>query len=164
MKKEEITFKDFLESKLLIPYIEKYKYYVKWGKIHKISYWVFINIQVILGFYLSYSIIIKKDNNLTAFVAIILNFFLIANHFIQFGNKYKRYRITEIYLYFLLLDFYNKFIESDKNLDCFFKENISNLGKKFEEIIKNEYKDHFKELKSLFDLSEKVSLIKDIKV
>jgi len=154
---------EILKHPLLKPYIEKRNYYRKWSRTHKMNYWLFVIIQTVLGLGLAIYLIIYKNNEYTTFFAITLNFTLLVSQYTQFGNKYKRYRVSEQKIEFALLDFCNKYLAQGGNLDDYIKNNILQLGDTIKEITMNEFIDYFSSLKNISDFSATSSLSEGIK-
>ena len=154
-----ITQKEILQNKLLEPYNQRLKYYSKWASIHKFSYWIFGLTQLFISFALTAALILKKDSFYVVVFAIALNFALVMSQYLQLSKKYERYRLTEIKLQFLLLNFSNSFFESEfDDVETYIKKNISTLGQKIEEIIIDEFSRHFNDIKEFIELSKKPNL------
>ncbi len=155
-----ITQKQILENELLAPYIDQLEYYSKWAKIHKTAYWAFGLTQLFLSFALTAALILKKDSLYVVVFAIALNFALVMSQYLQLSKKYERYRLTEIKLQFLLLNFSNSFYELGfEDVEAYIKKNVSTLGQEIERIVTDEFVYHFRDLKEFIEFSEKPKMV-----
>ncbi len=143
-------------NKLLF-YEKKLNYYKYWAKIHKISYWIMVNLILFTGILLLSFLVLQKELLDITILALILNILLIISKVFLPDKKYIQYRSVEIKLEFLIQEL-KIVIDIDAN-KCVTQEiailtNIKKYHTEIKNIVLSEYAQHFSKIKTLEDIKE----------
>lgn len=133
-------------------YEKKLDYYRFWAKHHKLNYWILLWAILITGVCLTVALFIQFEPKIITIIAIVLNVLLIISKAIGSDEKYKRYRITEIKLEFmiqLMKTEINDLLLNGSSKDKANAEIIKKYHDQIESLVVSEFSDHFANQRSL---------------